>query len=64
MFQRQSPTESDVDFYGDPIPGITIMFTNCTISEDRTGTKEEIMAHRLAALGAHCEQKMGWRKIR
>jgi hypothetical protein len=64
MFRRQSATESDLDFYGEPIPGITAMFMNCTISEDRTGTEEEIMTHRLAALGARREQKMDWRKIR
>jgi hypothetical protein len=63
MFRQQSATESDLDFYGEPIPGITTMFTNCTISEDRTGTEEEIMAHRLAALRAHCERKMDLTKI-
>jgi hypothetical protein len=60
---EKSATESDLDFYGEPISGITTMFMNCTISEDRTGTDEEIMAHRLAALGARCERKVDWRKI-
>ena len=58
------PNAIRADFYGKPIPAIKTMFVNWTISEDRTGTEEEIMVHRLAAFGARCEQKMDWRKIR
>jgi hypothetical protein len=48
----------------EPIRGVTTMFMTCTISEDRTGTEEDIIAQRLASLGARCERKMDWRKIR
>lgn len=58
------PNAIRADFYGEPIPAINTMFMNWTISEDRTGTEEEIMVHRLAAFGARCEGKKDWRKIR